>query len=235
MNLSTKFAIFLGCGYAVTASASKITTTCLPKTTYDQYQGQGSCVIGDIMFSEFGFSSSVTGSSPSASEVSFQPVSYQGLYSQINLSAVSAPDGSSTFQQVTLSFLESALGGSGIGTLGFDFNGTGTHKGVATVTEDYCIGHPLSGCPSGSGGEELLSSLGPTYSDSVTLPAGVTTLYVAYTAKVVSGIQGSAHIVQFENSNGVPEPNMLPVAAGLVLIALVTARRRGRRSAHDVD
>jgi hypothetical protein len=226
MELFRKFVVPFAFCYSAIASASSI-TTCLPKTTYDQYQAQGSCVSGNVMFSDFEFSSSGTGLARSASNVSFQPVSSQGLYSQINLNALSAPDGSSTSQQVTLSFLESAVAGSSISILEFEFNGTGNHGGVASVTEDYCISHPLAGCPLGLGGEEVLSSRGSPYSNSVNLPAGVTALYVAYTVKAVSGIQGTASVVQFENSNTgavVPEPTTFPVVAAIIL-GLFAARR----------
>jgi len=199
---------------------------CPPLTTFDQYQNLGSCAVGNVVFSDFAFNAA-SGTMRSPSDTSIQPVVNQGLYSQIDLDALSAMDGSSQTQQVTIGFLESAANGFAITGLDFEFNGMGSHNGVASITEDYCVGHIIVGCPTGLGGEVALNSSSSPFSNSLSLP-GVPSVYVAYTLTATSGVLGSAEVVQFENSTKTtptPEPNALPIAASLAAILLVARRK----------
>ncbi|HJT88427.1 MAG TPA: hypothetical protein VJ732_11235, partial [Bryobacteraceae bacterium] len=179
-----------------TGSASPM-TTCPPMTTFNQYLSSGfSCVIDNVLFDNFTFSS--TGGVPiSASNVTVQPVADTGgLYFPFSpsLTVNALPNGNSTSAQFTIGMDLTGLGTSNVTGLTLDANGFGQHGGSTTVAASYCLGQALVGCPAAD-----LKTLSVTDSGTNAASfAGVHNLGLSFTTSVVSGIQGTATLQQFE-------------------------------------
>ena len=190
---------------AAQAGATNLTTTCPPLTVFQAYIDLGStgCRVGDIQDSLFAFSATATGVTPlTADQLSFQPVPVnEGLYSQVGLTIVGPSDGSVFSEQIVVGWLQTGLPGIVINSIGVDFMGDAQHFGLASVTEDYCIGqNTITGCPAGSGGEVVLSTATSVFNSMIQI-SGAASVFVQYTLNVSSGSQGDGHLLEFETNN----------------------------------
>jgi hypothetical protein len=231
MNSSfTRLSLFLVISL-VSVSLAMAGTAC-PAATYDNYDpnppGSGAsitCVINNLQFSQFGFTSSSQGGAllPTASSVTVTPQTTLGNEGfNFNPGFTEAPGQE---QDDTITFEVTGLNGALINDLSIFFNGSFSGTGSTSFSETYCTTSFTTGC-------NVFQVQNPPLNLSKTIDfAGVTTLFITKDWVASAGTNGSAHISSVTNnfSNTVPEPKEIGLMlAGLV--GIVLAHRKFRTS-----
>ena len=215
--------------------------TCVTGTAADYVAlGAGGCQQDNLLFSNFVYlaSANPTGLAIPATSVVINPIPVmfnEGLGFQITSGWVATSPAS--FVDSVLQYSVTTINQSkDLTGLAVNFNGTATGSGLASVSENYCVGGTSTvGC---SGLKNISAQTGPggSLSNSTTF-TGVPQLAVSKDINVNAGISGTATISlvnnQFPNGGGggsgspVPEPSTV-VLFGLGLSGLAFHRRLWR-------
>jgi hypothetical protein len=197
-----------------------------------------SCTINGLLFDTFGDvnTASPSGNAIPTSSITVTPITspgQEGFMFSFGSSVVTQAGGISSFQDEDITFHVSTLNGlATITNLTLFFNGSFTGTGTSSVTENYCVGHTLSGCPSGSSGQIHVTNPPPSFNDQILIGGGANSVYVSKDMNATSGTNGTANISQVSNTyNGggtsVPEPfTTLLVGSGLVGLGVLRKFRR---------
>lgn len=234
MSVKTRLFILL----TGTALSSLAATTCV-QGTFAQYLNAGfTCQTDNRVFSNFLFSSSPS-NLLTASQIQVQPLSNGGFFFPFpsNFTISSAPDGSPVTLNFMIGYEAKAVNNQQFNSLQFDFNGGGFNKGLASLATNFCIGHVITGCPTGQGGQSVLSlaanGVGKS-TDTIIFPAGTQDLFLSFNGTLNTGVQGTANFIQLEDMlptgpvsgvSGVPEPSTV-LSAGFSLLVAVVLRCR---------
>jgi hypothetical protein len=193
-----------------------------------------SCTINGLMFDTFtdNNTASPSGNAIPTSSITVTPITIagdEGFMFSFGSSVVTQAGGVSSYQDELIGFHISTISGlATIHDLTLYFNGGFTGTGSSSVTENYCIGHTLLGCPSGSSGQIHVTNPPPSFNDEILLGGGASSLYVSKDMNATSGTNGTANISQVANQYAVPEPfSMMLLGGGLVGLGVM---RRFRRS-----
>jgi hypothetical protein len=229
---------FLAALLALVPAASASSTTCLT-TTLDVYTTGGySCVSGNLMFSNFGYTPSAVpgGVAIPASGISVTPETLtgdEGFQFSSGWSVKTQSGNTSSFQDSLITYTVSTVNHAfSLTDLSLSFNGDFTGTGTTRVNETYCPGGAVGvSCP---GGNQDLQVTNPPnmLGNQMVFASPVSTLGISKDITVASGTNGTAGLSQVFNNisnGGVPEPGTCLLLGG-GLLALGLMRKRLTRS-----
>jgi hypothetical protein len=215
--------------------------TCVTGTAADYVAlGAGGCQQDNLLFSNFIYlaTANPTGLAIPATSVLINPIPVafnEGLGFQITSGWVATSPAS--FVDSVLQYSISTINQSrDLTGLAVNFNGTATGSGLASISENYCVGGTSTvGCSGLNNISAQIASSGGSLSNSTTF-AGVPRLAVSKDINVNAGINGTATISlvnnQFPNGGGggsgspVPEPGTVALLGlGLSGLGLYGRRR----------
>jgi len=239
MRLKTIFLI-LCAGLIAIPAAMAAPASCQTGTfASSSYGASGfSCTINGLLFDTFGDvnTANPNGLTINGSNITITPITTTGQEGfMFSFGSSVKNDGSnSTFQDEDITFHVSTLNNSNsITSLTLFFNGSFTGTGTSSVTENYCVGHTLVGCPSGGSGQIKVTNPPPSYNDQILIAGGTNSLYVSKDINATSGTNGTANISNVSNTypggpnTSVPEPfTMMLVGSGLVGLGVMRRFRR---------
>jgi hypothetical protein len=223
----------------ILAATSAMASGACTQESLNNYLVPGfSCSIDNLMFSNFGYSGagSPVGNAIPAGGIDVTPLTTAldvGLQFNPGMSVGTQPGGASAFQDSLITFTVSTVNGAAtLEDLGLFFQGSFTGTGTSSVTENYCLGGSLLGCPGANAGQLKVTNPPPVFNDATSF-AGVTSISVSKDINVTSGTAGTANtsmvVNTFSQFSQVPEPmSMVMLGAGLMGIGLL--RKRAVRS-----
>lgn len=222
-----RFAILLA-SLAVAASFAVATPTACSSETLNNYLVSGfACTIDNLVFSNFTYSDTASGTSPIPSTaVNVVPITIpddEGLEFTAGWSVIEPAE-----EDSNIGFKVSTLNGlATIDQLGLEFNGNHTGTGSSGVTETYCPGGTLITCPSGL--QQIAVTNPPTVLSTTSLTfAAVSSISVSKDIFVDAGNWGTASISNVDNTygqTGVPEPGTLClIGGGLLTVGFLRKR-----------
>jgi hypothetical protein len=190
--------------WAMTATATPITCGGAPAgdNTVGYYATNNiTCDVGNVQFSNFGY---VGTANPSGDVIPGTSIGISavagGLAFSSGWSVVTQGNGSSSFEDSTVSFTVTGINGYEIDDLGLGFNGVVTGNGSASVAEAYCLGTTVPVATCGSPSTPIkVTDPPPTYIDGVTF-SPVTSLTVSKDIDVTSGTDFSVGNLLFPSS-----------------------------------
>jgi len=196
-------------------------------TTLDAYLVQGySCQIGDLTFSNFGYTPTAGGGAApiQAGSVAVDVISQPGNVGfQFNGGWAVGGDG-----QMIDSLITFNVSGLAITSMHLWFNGATQGTGLAEVVETYCLGGTQSGgCAGGTTGQLHVTSFGTVLSQTLEFDP-VSLISVSKDINVTSGANGTASISQVINTfdYDVPElVSLLLAATGLIGLGFLRRRK----------
>jgi len=231
-----KIAFAFLAAFLVLVSTAAAAPTCT-NTTLDNYLAPNfSCMIDNLLFSNFGYSPTaipvgVTIPANGIAVTTQTTPGDEGFQFSSGWAVKTQSDGSASFQDSLISFTVSTVDHSfSLTDLSLSFNGDFTGTGSSGVNEHYCPGGPVSGCP--NGGVRQVTNPPPVFEDHVVFTSPVSTLGISKDINVASGTNGTARISQVFNnfSNGsVPEPGSYMLLGG-GLLGLGLMRKRSKHS-----
>lgn len=225
--------LLVALAFLVLASSAAFATpaACLTETL-DNYLVAGfSCSINGLVFGGWTYSSTGTGAGGAvpSTGVMVTPQTASGnegfeFQAAWSVSNINTTAGHST-EDSLIGFTAS---GPGIIDLELFFNGSVTGTGQSGVTENFCLNHALSGCPTGSAGQIKVTNPPPGFNDHVFFaPASSVSVSKDILVDTGSGT-GSAMISQVVNNFSSPEPLSF-VLLGSGLLGLGLLRKRIKR------
>jgi hypothetical protein len=207
----------------LTSSVALATTSGCQNGALSSYLVSGfACQSGSLTFSGFDYrgvgASSVTVSPISAFDnEGFQFVGAWSAYSQ---------NGVSNSQEAQISYTVQHVG-SLIDTLSLSFGSSVYGTGFASVTEQFCLGYSLSGCPHLDQGSVAVTNPGSGFTNQAFF-AGVSSIALSKNIYVSSGSNGFASISHVTDTFSSPEPLSF-VLLGTGLLGITLMRRRLNR------
>jgi hypothetical protein len=218
----------LFCASFLLASSVFATTTTCPSMPASSYLATSfACTSGSLLFSDFSYQG--TGQVSNASSVSITPLTtpddegfqFAGGWS------VQSQNGVSSSEDSQVGYTVQQPGGL-IDSLSLSFSSVVTGTGSANVTEQFCLGAPVTSCPQATEGSVAVTNPGSGFSDRAFF-AGVESVGVLNTVTVTSGMSGTASINNFGNTFSSSEPlSFVLLGTGLLGIGLMR-RRLDRR------
>jgi hypothetical protein len=223
VNMNRFFLISLA--FLVLASSAFATGTTCPTGPLTAYLVPSfSCTTNSLTFTGWGYSNLNV---PAALiTVTPQTVSgNEGFQFNSGWNVNNAAGGGEMTEDSLISF---TAAGPGITNLELFFNGSVTGTGSANVTENYCLGAPLTSCPKGSAGQIKVTNPPPGFNDQVFFsPVGSISVSKDILVDTGEGT-GSAMISQVTNNFSSPEPLSF-VLLGSGLLGLGLMRKRIKR------
>jgi len=207
------------------SSALASTTTCQSGSLSSYLVPGFSCQSGSLIFTDFDY----RGTGQDAGGILVAPLAdfdnegfkFTGQWNAISHNGVSSSEDS------VIQYTVQHVGGL-IDTLSLSFGSSVTGTGVASVSEQFCLGASLNTCPQVSQGSVGVTNPGAGFSNKAFF-AGVSSISVSKDIKVTSGSNGTASISNVTDTFSSPEPlSFVLLGTGLLGITLMS-RRLNRR------
>jgi hypothetical protein len=208
-------------GLLLASSALATTSTCQSGALSSYLVSSFACQTGSLIFSDFDY----RGTGQDAASISVTPLTAMDAVGFQFAASWNAQNqfGISNSQDSQISYTVEHAGGL-IDSLSLSFNSIVTGTGTAGVTEQFCLGGPISNCPQVNQGAISVTNPGTGFTDQAFF-AGVQTVGVSSAVSVISSTNGTARINSFSNTFSSPEP--LPfVLLGSGLLGMGLMRRR---------
>ena len=209
-------------GLLLASSALASTTSSCPGGSLSSYLASNfSCQSGSLVFTDFdyrgtGQASGSVGVTPftASDEEGFQ---FAGGWS------VQSQNGIANSQDSQIGYTVEHPGGL-IDSLSLSFASVVTGTGVASVTEQFCLGAAVANCPKVNEGSVAVTNPGVGFIDKAFF-AGVENVGVSEAINVTSGVKGTARIGNVTDTFSSPEPLSF-VLLGTGLLGFGLMRRR---------
>jgi hypothetical protein len=217
--------LFLASLLLASSALATTTSSCQTGSMMSYLVSGFGCQSGSLTFSGFDY----RGTGPSASSITVSPLSVfdnEGFQFQGGWS-VSSQNGISNSQEAHISYTVQHVG-SLIDTLSLSFGSSVTGTGIASVTEQFCLGYSLDNCPHVNQGLVEVTNPGSGFSNRAFF-AGVSSIAVSKDILLISGTNGAASISHVTDTFSSPEPlSFVLLGTGLLGIGLMR-RRLNRR------
>lgn len=224
---------------ATLAASTAFGSACVGDSLADYMASGFSCTIGNLEFSNFTYSgtASPSGDAIGAASIEVTLFDSSGFTFTSGWDVTTQEDGNSSFQDSVIGYsVQTVNGQATIEDLGLGFNGSVTGNGVASVTEQYCLG-TTAGVGACVDPPTLGVSDPPGTTSNDVVFGLVSELSVSKDIDVTSGVDywsggyqaSTANISTVTNSFSqisVPEPvSMLMMGGGLVLLGVIRRRK----------
>jgi len=211
-------------GLLLVSTARATTSTCQSGSLSSYLVSSFACQTGSLIFSDFDY----RGTGQDASLIAVTPLAApdaEGFQFAASWNAQNQNSISSSLDAQIIYTVQHA--GGLIDSLTLSFSSIVTGSGTAGVTEQFCLGGPVSNCPEVNQGSVSVTNPGAGFTDKAFF-SGVQTVGVSSTVYVTSSTNGTARINGFSNTFSSPEP--LPfVLLGTGLLGIGLMRRRFHR------
>lgn len=216
------------------ASLVSFGATCATSASYATFMSVGSCTVGNIQLSNFGFvtTANPTGSAIPASSVNLTLNNSTSGQLGMTFNTGMSATGAGNFQDLNFSFTLTGLNNL-VMFIGDNlvFNGSATGGASTGVSSIVCTSGPTTTCPVGDTYIAQVFNPPPIFGDIMSFPAS-STIWANKDA-IVSGADGGTGQISsitntylYETTSDVPEPGaMFLLGGGLAALRLLRRRK----------